>query len=598
MERQNENISFPNVTNSKSKKQLPTSKEVLVFMAVGPDFKIPVAYFFTNGLHAVDRAALTKEVICAIDNTGAVVVSLTGDGLSANIAVAKILGADFSSNKPFITHPGRPREKIYIIFDPSHMIKLIRRYFAYHQLYYKDEKLDWELLKGLAEKQDKDNFALCNKLSRKHINFKEAPMNVLLAVQTISNSVADAIEQLCEDRYEGFTKTESLVQFLRHYNNVYDIMNYGNDKPSDNNFKKPLCSENIQKFNEFFQEFKEFTSHMSVDEYKRKSKSKGNLSENAQRATPVRKPVLKSRSSMGFFGFLHNITSTCGIYSDYVENGPLDVFYTFQYSQDHLETYFSLIRGSLGWNNNPNDIQFKAAYKKLLVCMPYASARKGNCIMNSTNLLNVSSVQKPVQQPEPLQFHSVREVEIDEIEFHYLLNSEIEPYEEHMRAFLASTVEGNIVKNILRKSKSVCQCCLSVFSQNSKMHDTFIAKKNQRKQLAQPCRSTVDIIAACDIVLQLLQPHPHVPFDVTAKTIFNQLNIEELYDSEEFIDHQNPARKNIIFDMSHKEEFIYDVLSEYLSLKSKNIGKRITIEGQNGRAIRRNLTRHIILAGQ
>lgn len=300
---------------------------------------------------------------------------------------------------------------------------------------------------------------------------------------------------------------------------------------------------------------------------------------------------------MGFFGFLHNITSTLGIYADYVENGALDVFYTFQYSQDHLETYFSLIRGSLGWNNNPNEIQFKAAYRKLLVCMPYVSARKGNCILNSTKILNVSSAE-PAQQPLRSLVNSVRGLEIDEGRFHELLNHEIEPYERHMRAFIASTVEGNIVDKILKRSKSACQCCLSVFSVNSKIHDTFIAKRNQTKPLAQPCRNTINIIAICDVVLELLQLHSHVQFDVIAKTIFNQINMEELYEAEDFNCHHNPANQNITYGMTHKEEFIYDVLSEYLNIKSKNIGKRITIEEQNGRAIRRNLTRYIILAGQ
>lgn len=265
---------FPTVTNTNSKKKLPTSKDALVFIAVGPDFKIPVAYFFLNGLQAVDRAALTREIICAVDNTCAVTISLTSDGLAANVAVAKILGADFNANKPYIQRPGRPNEKIYIILDPSHMLKLIRRYFAYHQLYYKNEKLKWELLKKLAEKQDNDNFELGNKLSRKHINFHEAPMNVKLAVQTISNGVADVIEQLSEDGYEGFTESESTVKLLRLYNNIYDIMNYGVDKPSDDHFKKPLCSANIHKFRDIFQEFRDFTSHISVDEYKRKKKKK------------------------------------------------------------------------------------------------------------------------------------------------------------------------------------------------------------------------------------------------------------------------------------------------------------------------------------
>lgn len=480
------------------------------------------------------------------------------------------------------------------------MLKLIRRYFAYHQLYYKDEQLKWELLKNLAEKQDNDNFELGNKLSRKHINFQEAPMNVLLAVQTISNSVADTIEQLCEDGYEGFTGAETLVKFLRIYNNAYDIMNYGNDKPSDDNFKKPLCAENIQKFRDFFQEFREFTSQISIDEYKRKPKEKGNRSSNENKTTSIRKPILKSRSSMGFFGFLHNITSTLGIYNDYVEHGPLDVFYTFQYSQDHLETYFSLIRSSLGWNNNPNDIQFEAAYRKLLVCMPYTSARKGNCIIGSTNILNVSSAQQPAQHSESIQTigSSVRELEIDELSLYDLLNREIEPYEEHMHAFIASTVETNIIEWISKRSKSACQCCLYVFNQNSKIYDSFIAKKNETKPIAQPCRSTVDIIKVCNVVLELLQPHTHVPFNIVGKTIFNHLDIDELYESEEFKNHLNPGCNHTVPGMSHKEHFIYNVMSEYLNLKSKKIGKRITIEEQNGRAIRRNLTRSIILAGQ
>lgn len=587
---------FPTEINTNSKRKLPICKEALVFMVVGEDFKISVAYFFLNGLQAIDRAVLTKEVIRAIDNTGSIVISLTGDGLAANVAVAKILGADFNSNRTYFPRPDRPNEKIYVIFDPSHMIKLIRRYFAYHQLYYKDEKLKWGLIKQLAEKQDNDNFALGNKLSRKHVNFQGAPMNVLLAVQTISNSVADAIEQLCEDRYEGFTESERTVDFLRINNNVYDIMNYGNGKPSDDHYKVSLCSENIQKIRDAFLKFEEFTAQMSVDEYTGKTKKNA---KKGKQPTPARKCVLRSRSSMGFFGLLTNIRSTLGIYTDYVENGQLDVFYTFQYSQDHLETFFSLIRSNLGWNNNPNQLQFKAAYRKLLVCMPYLSARKGNCIVSSTNILTVSSGQKPAQQSSHALANQISAMEIADDTFHELLNREIEPYEEHLRAFIASTAERNMVKNFLERSKSACQCCLSVFSESPKIHDSFIAKKSQTKHISQPCRSTVDIIAACNVVFELLQPEPYVGFDVVAKTIFNQLysfNFDELYESEVFDNHQNPVLP--VHGITHKHQFIYDVVSEYMHIKSKSIGKRITIEEQNGRVIRRNLTRTIILAGQ
>lgn len=329
---------FSTEENSNSKKPRTVSKDALVFMAVGSDFKIPVAYFLLSGIRAIDRAALTREVITGVCDTGAKVVSLTGDGLSANITVAKLLGADFKSKKPFISV--RPNEKIYIILDPPHMLKLIRKYFAQKKLFYKDEELKWSLIEKLAQKQDNDNFEMGNKLSRAHITFSSAPMNVLLAAQTLSNSVADSLEQLCEDEYPEYIGCEPTVKFLRLFNDTFDVMNYGNGKPSNEYYKQPLCAANIENFSRLFEEFEEFISHITVAECKRSKKNKN--------PSCIRKPVLKSKSSCGFFGFLVNIQSILGIYRDYVENGPFDTFDTFQFSQDHLETFFSLIRASLG----------------------------------------------------------------------------------------------------------------------------------------------------------------------------------------------------------------------------------------------------------
>lgn len=76
-------VSKTNVPNQSDENggntKLPVAKDELVFMAVGPDFKIPVGHFPNNGLSAVDRAALTMEEIRRIDLTGAKTISLTGD---------------------------------------------------------------------------------------------------------------------------------------------------------------------------------------------------------------------------------------------------------------------------------------------------------------------------------------------------------------------------------------------------------------------------------------------------------------------------------------------------------------------------------------
>lgn len=155
-----------------------------------------------------------------------------------------------------------------------------------------------------------------------------------------------------------------------------------------------------------------------------------------------------------------------------MENGPLAEFPCFQFSQDHTETYFSLIRLSLGWNNNLIEMQFKSAYRKLLVCMPYLLARKTNCIINSVNVFTTPSSNQPEQRSPQPKFDQITEIEIDDEAFHYLLNAEIEPYEQHLRALIASNVKGNINRKILKRSKSACKDCLNVSSENQKIFDT------------------------------------------------------------------------------------------------------------------------------
>lgn len=559
--------------------KLAVAKDVLVFMVVGPDFRLAVAYFLLNGLESVDRAVLTREVLRGVYATGAKIISLTSDGLRANVVVAELLGADFEANKPHFPNPSNPEEKIYIIFDPAHMLKLVRKHFAEQQLYYNGDELKWNLLRILAEKQDTDNFELGNKLSNRHINYKTAPMDVRMAVETFSNSVADVLQQLNEDGYEDFFECDATVTFIRLFNNLFDAMNYGEGKKTDDRFKRPICASTIDSIRKLFDEGSDFIKQISIRYIGAKSNKKT--------------PVLKSRSSMGFFGFLHNMTSTLGIHDDYIKNGSLDMFYPFQYSQDHLETYFALIRSSLGENNNPNAQQFSAAYRKLLFCVPHLSAHRTNCNLDLVDILTVSSADQP-RQP-PIQNHlSIRnEIEI-EMGYDELLNNTLDLYQQHMCAYLAVSIETKIVRNIEIRTISACQDCSKVFEENTKIFDCFVAKKNS----IQPCSSTRDLIVVCDSVLRLFQSNEHIAFEKMSETIFKVLDIDRLYELSHFNDHRK-AEVNQINDMgmTHKDQFIYSILEEYMHMKSKKIGKRITYEEQ-GQKIRRKATRNIIMAGQ
>lgn len=331
-------IGFDTLTNSPSPQnrnsredlsQLNLANNALVYLVVGPDFKIPIAYELVSGLAGEQRAALTLQIIKSVEETGAKVFSLTSDGLAANITCAEELGVKFHEGKSYFMSPSYPDQKIYIIFDPPHMLKLVRKHFSSNMIYYQDQLVNWEILNNLIHKQSLENFNLCNKLSQKHIDWHLKPMNVRLAVETISDSVADALEQLRKDGYEEFKDSETTVEFLRFFNNAFDILNFNDLKKPNEKYKQKLCAGTATKIFEFAEKFKRY---ISLLEYRQKTQSKS---------------ILLSTADRGFFGFYNNFISFQGIYEDLIINGPFTEFHTFQFSQDHLETFFSLIRQAL-----------------------------------------------------------------------------------------------------------------------------------------------------------------------------------------------------------------------------------------------------------
>lgn len=104
---------------------------VIVFMAVGINvrFQQPIAFYFIRTLVAVERAELVNDVVTEITKHDIKIVNITFDGYKANAPMCRLLGADFSSKTGgYITHFPNPydKSKIYIIYDFSHVEKLVR----------------------------------------------------------------------------------------------------------------------------------------------------------------------------------------------------------------------------------------------------------------------------------------------------------------------------------------------------------------------------------------------------------------------------------------------------------------------------------------
>jgi hypothetical protein len=90
---------------------------------------------------------------------------------------------------------------------------------------------------------------MVNKLSPNHIKFEKHEMNVRLAAQTLSSSVADAIEFLDIDMNKPkFQNSSGTVKFTRTIDRLFDMLN--SRSPIGKGYKQPLRQSNKSVYEE------------------------------------------------------------------------------------------------------------------------------------------------------------------------------------------------------------------------------------------------------------------------------------------------------------------------------------------------------------
>ena len=89
--------------------------------------------------------------------------------------------------------------------------------------------------------------------------------------------------------------------------------------------------------------------------------------------------ILKSPRQSGLLGLIISLNNAVHLAQDLFAEGHLTYLRTYKLSQDHLEALFGYIRSIGGFNNNPNTLQFKSAYRKLLSHVEIVVPKEGNC---------------------------------------------------------------------------------------------------------------------------------------------------------------------------------------------------------------------------
>jgi DNA transposase THAP9 len=471
----------------------PVASEALVLMAVSlnDSWKIPLGYFFITGLTGEERANIIIQCLLKLNDVGVKVYSTTCDGPSCNFSMMNALGAklDPYNLQAWFPHPADSSVKVGVILDACHMLKLLRNCLDNYQIL-RDGKLrqiKWSYIEELDKLQEKEGLRLANKLRSAHIQWSKQKMKVNLAAQTLSSSVANAIEFCNENlKLNEFRDCEGTVEFLRLMDKLFDILNSRN--PLGKGYKAPLQSANWEFAKGFLLEAKEYIVGLTDNQ--------GN-------------PMVKSKRKTPFVGLLCTVDTVMALCETLVlqDESPLKYLLTYKFSQDHLELFFGALRSSCGSNNNPTVRQFISAYKRLLM-RHNVKGGLGNCrVLDETKMLSIAP--DSIQSNEDIncdsydmtlaRYYDLEERAPSQVDHDYVdLPNEI-TLSEYKQAVIAY-IAGYVIR-MARKKLSCLVCIEALTTEESYIDETtgeidigteFVLKKD-RGGLVKASPSVVEV---------------------------------------------------------------------------------------------------------
>ena len=317
--------------------------EALVFMISGVTghWKHPMAYFLQNKISVLVQAQLIKDCIGLLSSNGLNAVALVFDGSFANQSSVVHLGCKMKDPQVIQTwfpHPDNASKRIYAVFDVCHMIKLMRNLLGDKKVHCqeidrKSHKIPWSYIEALNNLQEGLGFSLANKLKKQHIVWQKQKMNVGLAAQTLSLSVASVIDFLWNEiSLKQFEGSETTTDFIRKVGMAFDILNSCN--PYAKNYKAPINLKNLSTWTANCESLALYFLGLK---------------------DPTGSFLLENCHKTVVWGLVFSLKSLAALFTELLQKDENTVKYvlTYKFLQDHPELLFNKIRHFGGWNNNP-----------------------------------------------------------------------------------------------------------------------------------------------------------------------------------------------------------------------------------------------------
>lgn len=539
---------------------LPVATQAIVFLINGVNvpISIPVAHHFIAKLNSKDKAQLLRDVIAEISKTGATITNMAFDGLIMNFTTMEALGASFEAEdfRPYFENP-YDGKIIRIILDPPHMLKLVRNCLEHVKTIYdsQNRQIQWNHIVNLESIGEKNEF-LTHKLTKKHINIQGRQMNVRIAAQTLSNSVANSLEYVMKQGRKNFENCDGSIEFCRTWDKLFDVFNTMHnattEKCNGNVFKIPMNSETANIILPFLDQACNYIKSLRLN----------------------RTGILKSRRKTGFLGFLINIYNFKEMHKEYIVTSKLLNIPTYQLGQDSLESFFSRLRSKRGCDDNFTVEQFKSAYRKVIVNKEITSSSLANC-RDKLNILSVSSTQ----EKSKIIDHSIPRSNADKFESFSTNDLLMNVCEDATFLNISADIERKIRNRGQSHPDQFSLRCIDILNENSNMESMFNSQQ-------MPCATTIYVCKVAKKYFDIFSRQINFDYESLFDVIINKIDYDVVYPDSNFSD-----------DIELKDCFVQFIVEEFLRFQANNLAKTLTMNAQRN-DIRRKLTATIHFCGQ
>ena len=502
-----------------------------------------------------DLANLISLGVEYVNQTGVVITNITCDNATSNITALTLLGAKLSRYedlKVTIDIQNTMNIPIFVIMDACHLVKLVRGTFHDFKVLYTEDgdQIRWNYLQSLLQLQMTEGLHLANKLRKDHIEYENMKMKVYLCTQLLSESVASAL-QFCEEslKHPDFSNTAATSNFLRKFNNVFDVLN--SKSPLGKYSKAPIGQSNEKYWMKIIDETRDYipTLHETDPVDAVPSTSKRARSGNIR--------IMEGRRKKGFLGFLVDLKSVENIFKCYVKTGHLKYILTYKLSQDHLELFFNSIRSSLGANTNPTVLQFYSAYRKIMIGAT-SNSFFGNCLMQDDTEVMILPPKIPVTEIlEEDEEDDISDVIKDSLE----TKSE---YRQNVLVYIAGYIQRRVSKTMQ------CTSCQLLLSNMRISVSSGLIETKDRGGLIRP---SADIVRLINIVDSIFNQYLVDGKLFTQKRLIEKIFIQTLKVVNscnlKLFDFLDDHVENIVFG-SHRSNFFKKVVFAFVTMRARH----------------------------